>query len=118
MRATASGLTGVTSTSFTIYAVPVIHSLDPPNTIAGGPSFVLNVNGANFVSGSVIQFNGANRATAVVDGEHLWTSVSAAEIVSPGPIFVTVVTPGVGTSNVVVFLVYDTWSTVPSVSRN
>ena len=118
LLARASGLTSATSTSFTIYAGPVIARLDPPNMIVNGSSFTLQVYGANFLGTSLIRFNGVNRSTGYVDGNHLQTSVSAAEILAPGPITVTVFTWAVGESNEVVFLVYDTWSFVPGLSKN
>ena len=41
-----------------------LTSLSPSSAAAGGPAFTLTVNGSNFVSDSVVGWNGTNRATA------------------------------------------------------
>jgi hypothetical protein len=44
-------------------AAPAITSLSPLSTNAGGPAFSLTVNGTNFVSSSVVNWNGSARDT-------------------------------------------------------
>ncbi len=118
LRATSSGLTTATSTSFTVTAVPIIGWLDPPSRKAGGSGFILNVKGSYFVSGSVIRWNGVDRSTVYVNSTTLASSVASAEILNEGPITVTVFTPGVGESNAVVFLVYDTSMVLPGLAKD
>src|SRR5439155_6437 len=53
--------------TFTINnSVPTIGSLTPGNATAGAAAFTLTVNGTNFVSGSVVRWNGAARTTTFV----------------------------------------------------
>jgi hypothetical protein len=86
---------------------PTITSLNPTSTTAGGPSFTLAVNGTNFVNGSVVRWNGANRTTTYISVSQLTATIGVADIVSPGTASVTVANPGTGgTSNVVSFVVH------------
>jgi FG-GAP-like repeat/Abnormal spindle-like microcephaly-assoc'd, ASPM-SPD-2-Hydin len=82
---------------------PVVPEAAPP----GGAAFTLTVNGAGFVSGSVVNWNGSARATTFVSGTQLTAAILASDIASPGTALVTVVTPspGGGTSNPVPFVV-------------
>lgn len=86
---------------------PTITSLAPSFAAAGGPAFTLTVNGANFVSGSVVRWNGNGRATTVVSATKLTAAISAADIASPGTASITVANPapGGGVSNAVSFRV-------------
>src|SRR5207249_3013407 len=81
--------------------VPTISSLSPPSALAGGQGFNLTVNGSNFVSGSVVRWNGANRTTTFVSASQIAASIPASDISSAGAATVTVFnpSPGGGTSN-------------------
>ena len=58
---------GISNTAvFTINQVPSISGLTPNYQIAGQPAFVLTVNGANFLPGSKVSWNGALRTTTYV----------------------------------------------------
>src|SRR5262249_58917567 len=60
-----------TGASFTISAanpVPTVSGLVPSGAAAGGAGFTLMVNGTGFLSGSVVRWNGADRATTFVSG--------------------------------------------------
>src|SRR5205807_7109905 len=46
-----------------VVAVPVITSLAPSSTTAGGPAFTLAVIGAGFLSGAAVQWNGSPLST-------------------------------------------------------
>ena len=85
--------------------VPTIASLNPSSAIVGGPAFALTVNGTNFVSGSVVRWNGGDRATTYVNDTRLTASIPAADIATAGSASVTVFnpTPGGGTSNAATF---------------
>jgi len=76
---------------------PTISSLSPPNKPAGGPSFTLTVTGTNFVSSSVVAFNGSPRATALdsVTGQ-LTATILAQDIAAPGTAAITVTNPAPG----------------------
>ena len=86
-------------------SAPTITSLSPTSAAAGGAAFTLTVNGTNFVAGSVVRWNGANRTTTYVSGTRLTAGITAADIATAGSFPVTVVNPGGGTSNAVPFTV-------------
>jgi hypothetical protein len=98
--AIVSGGVASNSASFSIAAGPVINSLSPPATTAGGAAFTLTVNGSGFAAGAAVQWNGAPLATNVVSATQLTATVSAALIANAGSIPVTVVSGGI-TSNTV-----------------
>jgi hypothetical protein len=83
--------------------VPMVNNPPIPDATApGGPGFVLTINGAGFVSGSTVNWNGGALATGFVSGSQLTATVPAANIVTAGTGAVTVAnpSPGGGTSNV------------------
>jgi uncharacterized protein (TIGR03437 family) len=84
---------------------PAITSINPSSVTAGSAAFTLTVNGTGFVSGSTVQWNGANRATTFASATNLTAAITAADIATAGAASVTVVnsTPGGGTSNAVNF---------------
>ncbi|MGA2185188.1 MAG: hypothetical protein ABSH47_19390 [Bryobacteraceae bacterium] len=69
-------------------------SLNPGSAAAGGPAFTLTVNGTNFVSGAVVQWNGAALVTTFVNATQLTAGVPTVLIASAGMATVTVVNPG------------------------
>ncbi|MGE0129856.1 MAG: hypothetical protein AB7U82_17380 [Blastocatellales bacterium] len=84
---------------------PAITTLSPSSKVAGDQNFTLTVNGTGFVTGSTVQWNGANRTTNLVGATQLTAAISAADIASVGTANVTVVNsaPGGGTSNAASF---------------
>jgi len=86
---------------------PAITGLNPPSATPGGPAFTLTVNGTNFVNGSVVRWNGSNRATTYVSSTQLTASITAADIAAPGTASITVLNPapGGGVSNAISFAV-------------
>ena len=105
---------GGTSNSlpFTISAagsnpVPSVISLAPNIATAGNPAFTLTVNGANFINGSTVKWNGTALATTYTSATQLTASVTAALIATAGTASVTVFngTPGGGTSNALAFTI-------------
>ena len=90
-----------TITSGSPSPVPTISVLDPSGVPAGGPSFQLLVvgpyPGSNFVTGSVVRWNGSDRPTmsnGSVNG--LIAQISASDIAAAGTAAVTVFNPGPG----------------------
>src|SRR5437660_8375730 len=59
---------------------PTITSVSPTAVTAGGPGFLLTVNGANFVSTSVVQWNGGARATTVVSPTQLQATITGVDV--------------------------------------
>jgi 6-phosphogluconolactonase (cycloisomerase 2 family) len=94
-----------TSVEFPVFALsPIISSLQPSSVAAAGTSFVLSVNGSNFVTSSVVNFNGTPQTTSYQGPSLLTTEILSDEIASPGTASITVTTPtngvpGGGTSN-------------------
>jgi CSLREA domain-containing protein len=86
---------------------PSIDYLNPQGQAAGDPGFTLVIKGINFISGSQVRWNGTNRATTFVNSGEVRATITAADLLNPGPAAVTVVNPapGGGTSNIVAFQV-------------
>ncbi|MEW5976923.1 MAG: LamG-like jellyroll fold domain-containing protein, partial [Acidobacteriota bacterium] len=83
--------------TFTInHPVPSISSISPASRKAGQKAFTLTVTGSNFVSGSLIRWNGATRPTSFVSSTQLTTDIAASDIASPGMAQVTVINPNPG----------------------
>jgi VCBS repeat-containing protein len=76
--------------------VPVIGSLGASSVTVGGPGFTLSVTGSNFVSGSVVQWNGSARTTTFVSATQLNAAITAADIAQTGSALVTVSNPAPG----------------------
>ena len=97
---------------------PTITSLSPDWATAGGPAFTLTVNGANFVSGSTVQWDGAARTTTFVSSTQLTAAITAADIATAGTANVTVVNPapGGGTSNAFPFTITNPAPAITSLS--
>ena len=85
--------------------VPGLTTLSPNSATAGGPAFTLTVNGSNFVSGSVVQWNGTVRTTTFVSATQLTAAIPASDIAAAGTAQVTVVNPGGSTSNALTFTI-------------
>lgn len=80
---------------------PTLTSLNPATAIAGGAAFTLTVNGTGFVAGTVVKFNGAERAATIVNGTQLTLAITAGDIANAGSAKLSVFnpTPAGGTSN-------------------
>ena len=80
---------------------PSLSALSPGSVTAGSSAFKLTITGTNFVTGSVIQWNGSSRLSTFVSSTQLTASISASDVASAGAAQITVFspTPGGGTSN-------------------
>jgi hypothetical protein len=89
-------------------SAPALVSLNPNSATAGGNAFALTVNGANFVGGSSVRWNGVDLATTFVNGTQLTAVVPASNLAVAGTASVTVFNPapGGGASNTIVFMTY------------
>jgi hypothetical protein len=96
--------------------VPTTTSIAPASANVGGAGFTLTVNGSNFVNGSVVRWNGANRATTLVSGSQLTAVITAGDLAAAGTATVTVFTPapGGGTSNAQTFTINDVTNPLPT----
>ena len=89
--------------------VPFINQpLVPTSIPPGGPAFTLTVNGTEFVSGAVVNWNGTGLATTFVNSSQVTATVPASDITTAAVASVTVTNPapGGGTSNVQFFDVH------------
>lgn len=88
--------------------LPMVSSITaPPNSMSStsfcGPSgFNLTVNGTNFASGAVVNWNGSQRATTFVSATQLTAAILPTDVAFPGTAGVSVSTAS-GTSNTVQF---------------
>jgi hypothetical protein len=68
----------------------------------GGAAFTLTVNGSNFVTNSVVQWNGVSRTTTYVNNTQMTAAIAAGDLTNPSsniPVSVTTPGPGGGNSN-------------------
>ena len=109
---------GATSNAltFTVSGGPTLTSIAPNLATAGGAAFTLTVNGTNFVSGSVVRWNGTNRTTTFVNATKLTASITAANIATAGTAQVTVANPDGSTSNALPFTINPASPSAPTVS--
>ncbi|GAB4580682.1 MAG: hypothetical protein Fur0022_34240 [Anaerolineales bacterium] len=85
--------------------VPSIEAVVPGGAEAGGAGFTMTINGFNFVNGSTVYWNGDSRTKTYLNSQQLQISVTATDLLTPGPVVITVVNPGPGggTSNAITF---------------
>jgi len=100
--------------------VPGLSGLSPSSVVAASPGFNLTVTGSNFVPGSVVQVNGANRSTTFINATQLTAAIPASDIAVGGSISITVfnAAPGGGTSSAQILTVNNPVPTISSVSPN
>ena len=80
----------------TINPAPKVSSISPTNASAGSGDFILDVTGSNFISSSVVRWNGVDLATVYFSSTELKATVPAANISTAGSASVTVFTPKPG----------------------
>ena len=80
---------------------PILTSIVPSNTLAGGATLSLTLYGTDFYDGSIVQWNGVNVPTTYINSTQLTAMISAIEIASARIVTITVFNPlpGGGTSN-------------------
>ncbi len=88
-------------------AYPLISSISPTSATAGSSALTLTVTGANFVNGSVVRWNGADRPTTFVSSTQLTAAIPAGDLGTAGSGSVSVynATPVAVTSNTSTFTV-------------
>lgn len=94
-----------TYTVVTANPVPVLDSLSPAFTTAGGPAFTITINGSAFTTASTAQWGTTALPTQYISTAQLTAHVTAAQIANAGITPITVLTPapGGGVSNVLQF---------------
>ena len=100
--------------------IPNISSLSPSGVLTGGAGIELQVIGSNFVAQSTVAVNGSSRSTTFVNSTLVETALSAADIIAPGVLQITVTNPfnpaGGGSSNTFPLNVLNPFPTITSVS--
>ena len=74
----------------------MLTAISPSSIIAGAPSFLLTLTGANFNGSPSVLINGVSHSTSGSSGPTLSVYVDASELTTPGSLAVTVVTPAPG----------------------
>jgi len=77
---------------------PVLTAVSPDSLQFGSPTTTITVTGTGFTSGSQVELDGVRRSTAFVSLTMLTSTVRDTELVVPGVRYVSVATPGVGSS--------------------
>jgi hypothetical protein len=82
--------------------VPILNSISPKNMVFSQlpPTFVITATGSDFVSASVVVFNGATLATGVTNHSQLTATITSSMIPAPGSFNVVVKTPAGNTGDV------------------
>jgi len=96
--------------------VPIISSLSPDSAAASGLGSTLTANGTNFISASVVKWNGIQRTTTFITSAQVVAAIPPEYIAFPGTFQVTVYDPGVGTSAAKVFTVYTAPMPTPTIN--
>ena len=98
--------------------LPRITALNPNNVLAGSQGITLTVTGTNFVTDSVVRWNGQPRATTFVNSTQLTATIPASDLTAVGNALVTVFTPpaGGGESNTLTFAINAPPNPVPVIT--
>ena len=113
-------LTQPTTTASILNPVPTTTSLSPTSTAAGSSGFTLTINGTNFVSSSVANWNGSSRATTIYVSTEVTATITSSDVNATGTASVTVVNPapGGGISNAETFTVTTPQNPTPCSDRD
>ncbi|MFZ2003399.1 MAG: IPT/TIG domain-containing protein [Candidatus Sulfotelmatobacter sp.] len=76
--------------------VPSITSISPSSATAGGSQFLLTVNGNDFRSDSVVNWNGSYRLTKFISSHELVAAITTTDIAQSGTVLVLVFNPPEG----------------------
>jgi len=76
--------------------VPTLTSISPSTRNAGDPGPVVTVTGTNFLTSSVVRWEGADRPTTYVDATHLTVQLQNGDLALPGTYNITVFNPAPG----------------------
>jgi outer membrane protein assembly factor BamB len=80
--------------AFTVNPPPTLSSLVPSGVAFGGPAFLLTVNGSNFDTSSIVQWNGSPRTTIYISPTQVNAQITQADLTSIITVPVTVQSGG------------------------
>jgi hypothetical protein len=114
---TVTNSTGTSPTAnFSIYQPPpTLTSLSPASTVAGGPDFLLTINGTNFDAASVASWGSTALATTLLSATQLTATLPAALTANYGTGSITVSTDG-GLTSAKIFTILPPPPTITSLS--
>ena len=69
---------------------PIEDSISPSSIILRSGDFTLTVNGTNFVTSSIVNWNGSPRATTFISSTQLTAAILAADIITAGTVPITI----------------------------
>jgi len=105
VTALANGITGSATVIVNAFD-PTLTSITPSSATLGGPGFTMTVIGTNFVTNSLVRWNGNTLLTTYVSPTQLTAQVDAFRIAASGPVSVTVKNPDpAGESNALPFII-------------
>ncbi len=84
---------------------PVLSFINPAVATAGGSSFILTASGSNFLTSSIIYWNGVALSTTYVSTNSLTAIVPSSNISSAGSASITVTTAGAAASSGITFII-------------
>ena len=99
---------------------PTLTTISPTGATAGSGAFTLMVNGTNFISSSVVNWNGNPRMTAYVSATLITAAISATDVAPTGTAQVTVTNPapGGGTSAAAAFAINPASNSTPTLVQH
>jgi hypothetical protein len=114
LLAGCGGGSSSSSSSTTQNPVPRISSISPTSASVGSQALALTVTGSNFISSSVVRWDGSSRTTTYISGSQLRAAITGNDLATAGTAAVTVFnpTPGGGTSGSASFAI----NSVPTLS--
>jgi hypothetical protein len=89
----SSGSSSGSQTNTQNQSAPVVSALSPATLAAGSADFKLTVTGQNFLSSSVVQWNGVSLISVTTSATEIQATVPAANVAAVGSATVTVVDP-------------------------
>lgn len=75
------------------YRVPTVSSASPAVAHVGDPALTLTITGTSFVTNSTVLWNGSTLASTYVSGSKITATVPAVNLMTAGPVTVTVSNP-------------------------
>jgi uncharacterized protein (TIGR03437 family) len=115
-----TGVPASNALSFTVSlpSAAVVAAVSPSSVAAGSPGFTLTVTGTGFVSGSVVQWNGAPVTTSFVSPTQLTAQIPASLVATFGTATVRVVNPSAVLSNSLTFTIAAPTPAISALSPN
>ena len=100
--------------------LPSLSSMSPTSVLAGSGGVTLTLTGGNFVPNSIVQVNGASRATTFVSATQLTAAIPASDVAIGAYLSITVfnAAPGGGTSTALTLTVNNPLPSISSISPN